>query len=175
MVLTDLVLRCGLASMKIDSAHRGPDVEHSCRALAIIAFAISFIPALSSTLIASSHNISFLGFFNLAFSKTDRALINNPRFSSSFAKRSHSEIELTHFLICNHKKQFFSVILEQIIVSPLRCMRQKLWRTPSLARKSVQSSSTILENLETLSELLLTTSVPLSDRSTTIPVLHFSS
>lgn len=83
----------------MDSAHKNPEFGHSCRALAIIDKAISLTPVLNSTRIASSHNNSFLGFFKRALSRTERALVSNPRFSSNLAKSNQSEIEFGHFLI----------------------------------------------------------------------------
>ena len=65
--------------------------------LAIKFCAIFLIPALFSNLTASSHNNGVCGFFNRAFSRIDRALINCPVFSSSLDNSNHSGMALGHF------------------------------------------------------------------------------
>lgn len=100
-MLTDLIFLCGIASRKIASAHNIPEFGHSCKALAIIDSAMSLIPALNSTRIASNHSWSFFGFFKRARSNTDLAFINKFLFSSNRDNNNHNGIALEHFFICN--------------------------------------------------------------------------
>lgn len=116
-ILTDFVFLCALGSKNMDSAHSIPELGHSCKAFAIIELAMSFIPALISTLMASSHNSSFFGFFKRAFSNTERALMRRSRFSSSLDNNNHSGIDPGHFLICKHNYQYR---IENIIIESYR-------------------------------------------------------
>ncbi len=70
---------------------------------AISVFAIFFSPPLFSTRIASNHNSGQCGFFSLAFSRMDRALMRLLCRSSRWDNNSQSGVAFGHFFSWNEK------------------------------------------------------------------------